>query len=94
MLAMADSRVAVREMAVQRDMRIASAGISLFIFLPVIRIIVMLFAFLRDGDYRFSVIAALVLAIALLGLLAGSRVREVSWSQPASPYRNAWREFS
>lgn len=94
MLAMADSQAAVREMAVQRDMRIASAGISLFIFLPVIRIIVMLFAFLRDRDYRFSLIAALVLAITLLGLLAGSRVREVSWSQPASPYRNAWREFS
>jgi hypothetical protein len=56
MLAVADSRVAVREMAVQRDMRIASAGISLFIFLPVIRIIVMLLAFLRDRDYRFSVV--------------------------------------
>jgi len=31
-------------------------------------------AFLRDRDYRFSVIAALVMAITLLGLLAGTRL--------------------
>ena len=66
---------AVRGMAVPRDMRIASAGIALFILLPVIRVIVMLFAFLRDRDYRFSVIAAFVLAVTLLGLLVGSRLR-------------------
>jgi uncharacterized membrane protein len=92
-LAMLDSGVVVREMAVQRDMRIASAGIAFFILLPVIRVIVMLFAFLRDRDYHFSVIAALVLAITLLGLLAGMRVREVPWSQPTNPDRHAWRNF-
>lgn len=94
MRAMLDSGVVVREMAVQRDMRIASLGIALFILLPVIRVIVMLLTFLRDRDYRFSVIAALVLAITLLGLLAGLRVREGSWSQPTSPYRNAERKCS
>jgi len=86
LLAMLDSGVAVRGMAVQRDMRIASAGIALFILLPVIRVIVMLFAFLRDRDYRFSVIAAFVLAVTLLGLLVGSHVREASWSPPTSPH--------
>jgi len=86
LLAMLDSGAAVREMVVQRDMRIASTGIALFILLPVIRVIVMLFAFLRDRDYRFSLIAAFVLAMTLLGLLVGSHLREVSWSPPTSPH--------
>jgi uncharacterized membrane protein len=86
LLAMLDSGAAVREMAVQCDMRIASGGIALFILLPVIRVIVMLLAFLRDRDYRSSLIAAFVLAITLLGLLVGSRLREVSWSPPTSPH--------
>jgi hypothetical protein len=73
-LALWHSRAATGEMALQRDTRITTAGIALFVLLPVIRVTVMLFAFLRARDYRFCVIAALVLVITLLGLLAGMRV--------------------
>ena len=92
-LALWHSRAAAGETALQRDTRITTAGIALFVLLPVIRVTVMLFAFLRARDYRFCAIAALVLAITLLGLLVGMRVREISWSQPTSLYRNDWRQF-
>jgi len=92
-LALLDSRAVLGETVIQRDMRITTAGIALFVLLPVIRVPVMLFAFLRERDYRFSLIAALVLTITLLGLLVGSRVREVSWSQPTRLFQYTWREF-
>jgi len=92
-LALWDSRAATGEISIHRGMRITTAGIALFVLLPIVRVTVMLLAFLRDRDYRFSVIAALVLAITLLGLLAGTHVREVSWSQPIRPFRNTWRQF-
>jgi uncharacterized membrane protein len=56
-----------------RDIRIVTLGIGLFILLPVLRVFLMLLVFLRDRDYRFSAIAALVLAILALGLLIGMR---------------------
>ena len=92
-LALWDSRAATGEISIHRGMRITTAGIALFVLLPIVRVTVMLLAFLRDRDYRFCVIAALVLAITLLGLLAGMHVREVSWSQPIRPFRNTWRQF-
>jgi uncharacterized membrane protein len=73
-LALWHSRAATGKMALQRDTRITTAGIALFVLLPVIRVTVMLFAFLRARDYRFCVIAALVLVITLFGLLAGMRL--------------------
>jgi uncharacterized membrane protein len=51
---------------------IVTAGIALFILLPVMRLILMLGIFLRQRDYRFSLIAALVLAIIAAGLLVGA----------------------
>ncbi len=47
--------------------RIATAGIVLFILLPVARVTLMLVAFLRERDYRMSGIAALVLLFIGLG---------------------------
>lgn len=47
-------------------------GIALFILLPVMRVVVMLIAFLRDKDYRMGAIAGLVLAIIILGCVMGT----------------------
>jgi hypothetical protein len=53
-------------------MSIVTAGIALFILLPIMRLILMLGMFLHQRDYRFSAIAALVLAIVAAGLLLGA----------------------
>lgn len=55
------------------SMRIATIGIALFILLPTLRVLLMLLVFLRERDYRFTAIAALVLAIILLGFAVGMR---------------------
>lgn len=47
-------------------------GIALFILLPVMRVVVMLIAFLRNKDYRMSAVAALVLGIIILGCVMGT----------------------
>ena len=49
-----------------------SAGIALFILLPVMRLILMLGVFLQQRDYRFGAIAALVLAIVAAGWVVGA----------------------
>ncbi len=54
--------------------RIISVGILLFILLPVFRVFLMLLVFLKERDYRFSVIAGLVLMILILGFIVGMRV--------------------
>jgi uncharacterized membrane protein len=43
------------------------AGITLFIVLPVLRVLLMAVVFFRGRDYRFGAIAGLVLAIIILG---------------------------
>ena len=53
--------------------RIATVGIALFILLPTLRVLLMLLVFLRERDYRFTAVAALVLAIILLGFALGMR---------------------
>lgn len=53
-------------------MPVVTLGIALFILLPVMRLILMLGVFLHQRDYRFSVIAALVLAIVAAGLVVGA----------------------
>lgn len=63
----------VHEHAHLPDFRIVTLGIALFILLPVFRVFLMLLVLLRDRDYRFSAIAALVLAILILGFLIGMR---------------------
>jgi uncharacterized membrane protein len=52
--------------------RAATAGIALFILLPVARVAAMLFYFLRTGDYKFGAIAALVMSIILLSFFLGA----------------------
>jgi uncharacterized membrane protein len=47
--------------------RIISAGIALFIFLPVLRVLLMLVVFVLERDYAFGAIATLVLSIIVLG---------------------------
>jgi len=56
-----------------RSTRIETIGIALFILLPTLRVLLMLLVFLRERDYRFTAIAALVLAIILLGFAVGMR---------------------
>ena len=55
--------------------RIISLGILLFILLPVFRVFLMLLVFVKERDYRFSVIAGLVLVILILGFIIGMRVQ-------------------
>ena len=57
-------------------MRIVTIGIGLFILLPSLRVLLMLAVFVRARDYRFGLIAALVLAIIVLGLAVGMHTPE------------------
>jgi uncharacterized membrane protein len=45
------------------------AGVAVFILLPVARVALMLTLFLRERDYAYTVIAALVLAIIAAGVI-------------------------
>ncbi len=53
--------------------RVATTGIVLFILLPIARVGAMLIFFLRERDYRFGAIAALVLLIILFSYFVGAR---------------------
>ena len=53
-------------------MMVVTAGIALFILLPVTRLILMSGVFLLQCDYRFGAVAALALVIMSAGLLAGA----------------------
>jgi uncharacterized membrane protein len=61
-LALTGSRVGVRAM---------SMGIAFFILLPVLRVVLMLLYFWRERDYRFGVIAGVVLMVIGLGCALG-----------------------
>ena len=50
---------------------VVTAGIAILILLPVLRVLLMLIAFVRGGDYRLGAIAALVLAVIALGSVLG-----------------------
>jgi Protein of unknown function (DUF1634) len=52
--------------------RIITAGIGLFILLPIARIILMLALFVRIREYKFAGIAAFVLAIIFASLVIGA----------------------
>lgn len=54
--------------------RVVTAGIALLIVLPVLRVLLMLIVFVRERDFRFGVIAILVLAIILLGSVLGMHI--------------------
>ncbi|MBO9330007.1 hypothetical protein A6B37_10900 [Achromobacter sp. HZ01] len=53
--------------------RLVQAGVALFILLPVARVALMLAIFLRERDYAYSAISALVLLIIAAGVLFGLR---------------------
>ena len=50
---------------------LVSAGIVIFILLPVVRVVMMLTAFVRTREYLLAVVAGVVLAIISLGVLSG-----------------------
>lgn len=50
---------------------IVSAGIALLIMLPVLRLVLMLVVFLRERDYMFGIITAVVLTIIVFGTVLG-----------------------
>jgi hypothetical protein len=52
--------------------RIITAGVLLFIVLPVLRVLVMLISYLRAREMRLALVAALVLGILALGLGFGA----------------------
>ncbi len=52
-------------------MPLTYAGIALFILLPVARVVLMLAIFLRERDHAYAAISGLVLAIIVVGVLAG-----------------------
>jgi len=47
------------------------AGVVLFILLPIARVALMVAIFLRERDYAYGAISALVLAVILAGIVAG-----------------------
>jgi uncharacterized membrane protein len=53
-------------------MRVATAGIGLFILLPALRVAFMLIFFFRARDYRYCAIAASVLLIISISFLIGT----------------------
>jgi uncharacterized membrane protein len=50
---------------------IIQAGIALFILLPAFRVLLMILAFIRERDYRFAAVAAVVLTIIAVGAAFG-----------------------
>ena len=50
---------------------VVAAGVALFIALPVLRVLVMLGAFLLDRDYRLVIVTTVVLMTILAGLVIG-----------------------
>ena len=73
-MALTGSGIGNRQLATGRAVDIVTAGIALFILLPVLRVVLMLVSFLRERDYLLSVIAGVVLTIILLGFAVGSRL--------------------
>ena len=56
----------------QQGARIVTVGLALFILLPVLRVVLMLVAFLRARDFPLTAVAVLVLAIIGLSAAVGS----------------------
>ena len=50
---------------------VVAAGVALFIALPVLRVLVMLAAFILNQDYRLVLVATVVLMTILAGLVIG-----------------------
>ena len=52
--------------------QVVTAGIGLFILLPILRVILLLTLFVKERDYKFSAAAAVVLVIILAGFAIGT----------------------
>jgi len=61
-----------KELPSATGIKVVAAGISLLIFLPTLRVVLMLSAFVRDRDLLFSGISMLVLVIIVLGATLGA----------------------
>jgi hypothetical protein len=61
-----------------QSVALINGGIALFLLLPVLRVAIMLVVFVRERDYRFGLIAGVVLAIIVLGALLGIGIRSDS----------------
>ncbi|HXB73263.1 MAG TPA: DUF1634 domain-containing protein [Candidatus Acidoferrales bacterium] len=70
-LALISSHRPTRNLAALPNMRLVSAGIVLFILLPILRVLLMFLVFVRERDFRFAFISGMVLAIILLGIFLG-----------------------
>jgi hypothetical protein len=69
-LGMIETRGA-QDLATAPDMRLATGGIALLILLPILRVSLMLIAFLRERDYRLAIAAVLVLVIICAAVTIG-----------------------
>jgi hypothetical protein len=58
----------------QGGQRAVTAGIAMFVLLPVARVVSMLVAYVARRELRLALVAALVLAILALGVVAGVRL--------------------
>ena len=70
-LALVGSHAPAWNLPVLSHMRIVRMGIALFILLPILRVLLMLLVFIREGDFRFAFISGIVLAVILLGIFLG-----------------------
>jgi len=62
--------------------RIVTAGIGLFILLPVLRVVLMLFVFISQRDYRFIAITTVVLTVIVAGCVLGLHMAKTRTPQP------------
>ena len=56
----------------QGGLSVQKAGIALFIALPVARVALMIGIFVRERDFAYAAISAVVLAIIAAGVIAGA----------------------
>jgi uncharacterized membrane protein len=70
-LALVDWQPGPHGPAALSGMSTVTAGVALFILLPVLRLVLMFIVFQHERDYLFSMITALVLLIIGLGLVLG-----------------------
>jgi len=68
-LALIDSRVGSRNLVILPNMASPRCALVLFILLPSLRVLLMLFVFIREGDFRLAAAAGLVLEIIFLSFI-------------------------
>ena len=65
------NQIGYRMPFVQSGLGLMKTGITIFILLPVARLILMLGLFLRNRDYLYTILSAFVLAVIGIGVLVG-----------------------